>query len=368
MLPPFRTASAVLCAFVLLTGSHEAHGQGWVLDASAGQIAHEALPGSIGTFGATLGVRYEGARWLALSAGIPFDSAGVPWGALGAGARLASSGPVVVGIDVGAHAYGFQDPISRANGGGATVEAMPLLSMRAGPVGLGVRSGLLHYTSVFSGESTSRSVHASDARLSFGSAVFRVTGEGRFIRAEEGSYPYAGASAEASLGGGTLWGYGGKWIADVIKTPVWGGGARLTILGRTDVYASFQQETNDPLYWNTPRRSWSVGVSRRLGRPPHSLPALIPRSLAPEVSAGQVTFRMPLSASSESPALGGDFTQWKPVRMIRDREFWTLTLPVRRGSHRYAFRRGDGEWFVPESVPGRMDDGMGGTVAVLIVP
>lgn len=339
-----------------------------MLDASAGQIAHEALPGSIGSFGATLGIRHEGMRWLFLSAGIPFDSEGAPWGALGAGARLASRGPVAVGIDLGAQAYGFQDPNSRTNGGGAAVEAMPLLSLRAGPLGLDVRSGLLHYSSVFAGQSASRSVHASDARLSLGSAVFRITGEGRYLRAEEANYPYAGGSAEASLSGVTLWAYGGKWISDVIKTPVWGGGARLSLVGRTDVYASFQQETNDPLYWNTARRSWSVGVSRRLGRTVQSLPALVPGSLAPEMAPGQVTFRIPLSVSSEPPALGGDFTQWKPLPMIRTGEFWTLALPLGRGSYRYAFRHGGGEWFVPESVPGRTDDGMGGTVAVVIVP
>ena len=38
-----------------------------------------------------------------------------------------------------------------------------------------------------------------------------------------------------------------------------------------------------------------------------------------------------------------------------------------RGRYHYAFVAEDGTWFVPESVPGRQDDGMGGHVAVLVV-
>lgn len=359
---------AVACALAFLIGTHDARAQGWVVDVSAGQIANRALPGTIGSFGATFGLRFEGMRWLALSAGVPFDSAGAPWAAVGAGARFATTGPVAVGLDLGTQAYGFQDRISQTIGGGGILEVMPLLSTRAGPAGIAVRSGLLYHTSVLAGQSASRSIHASDARVSLGSALFRVTGEGRYLRAEEGDYPYVGAGVEGSAGKGAFWGYAGKWLSDVIEGPVWGAGARFTFGTRTDIFASFQQETNDPLYWNAPQKSWSVGVSRRLGRPAHARPAAVPNSLAPVVSGGNVSFRIPLSASSKAPLLGGDFTGWKAVPMVRSGGFWSVTLPVPRGSHRYAFRHVGGDWFVPPSVPGRTDDGMGGTVAVLIVP
>jgi hypothetical protein len=363
-LPP-RAAPAALLALALLAGTGEAHSQGWVLDASAGRIVHEPVSATIGTTGASLGLRHDGPWWLYLSGGVPFDSAGSSWGALGVGARLSSGGFLAVGIDAGAHAYGYRDATLEANGGGATLEAMPLLSVGAGPVRLETRSGLLHHTRILSGEADSRSVHASDARLSVGSALFQVSGEGRYLRAAEGSYPYAGAAFEAALdGGGALWGYAGKWLSEAIETPVWGGGARLGVGGRVEVYASFQQETNDPLYGNAPRRSWSLGVSHRLGRPAPSAPA----SLAPEVGARGVTFRIPLAASSAPPSLGGDFTRWEAVPMAREGGVWTVTLPVAPGIHRYAFRSPGGDWFVPESVPGRTDDGFGGVVSTLIVP
>jgi hypothetical protein len=35
--------------------------------------------------------------------------------------------------------------------------------------------------------------------------------------------------------------------------------------------------------------------------------------------------------------------------------------------YQYAFRSTSGEWFVPASIAGRRDDGMGGHEAVLVV-
>lgn len=371
MKPPHlaHAGPAALLALGLLCGAGGARAQAWTLDASAGQTVHEALPGSTSSLGASLGLRLDGPRWLYLTGGLPFDSSGLPWGAVGAGGRLASAGTsVALGIDAGAHAYGYRDPVTEAGGGGATLEAMPLLAAAGGPARLELRSGVVHHARTFSGETAWRTVHQSDARVSFGSAGLLVVGEGRYVRAAEGGYPYAGAAVEAALERGVLWGYAGKWLADGIETPAWGAGARLHVAGPLEVYAAFQQETNDPLYFNAPRRSWSVGVSRRLGRIPSAASAPVPAPLAPEVRAGRVTFRVPADASDDPPALGGDFTRWEPVPMAREGGFWTVTLPVGSGVHRYAFRRAGGEWFVPESAPGRTDDGFGGVSATLVVP
>jgi hypothetical protein len=45
-----------------------------------------------------------------------------------------------------------------------------------------------------------------------------------------------------------------------------------------------------------------------------------------------------------------------------------IRLPLAAGVYQYAFRSATGEWFVPTSIAGRRDDGMGGHVAVLVVP
>ena len=47
---------------------------------------------------------------------------------------------------------------------------------------------------------------------------------------------------------------------------------------------------------------------------------------------------------------------------------WTYTAKLAPGVYHYAFVAADGTWFVPRSVRGRQNDGMGGEVAVLVVP
>ncbi len=362
--PRFATALvSSLVAFMASAGALAA--QGWAVDASVGRIAQPTLPGSVASTGASLGARYEGPRWLYLTGGIPFDSAGPAWGALGAGARFATPGRrVAAGLDAAGHTHGYRDAIADAGGGGFTLEAMPLVALAGGPARLELRTGVQHHTSSYAEAIARRTLHASDVRASVGTAAFRALAEGRYVRAEEGDYPYAGAGLEAALRGGALWAYAGSWLSEAVDSPVWGAGARVQVLARTEVYASLQQETNDPLFRNAPRRSWSVGVSRRLG----SAAAPVPAAVVPERRPGGVTFRIPLAASLEAPALGGDFNEWRPAPMSREGEFWVLTLPLAPGVHRYAYRGADGEWFVPEGTPGRTDDGFGGLSAVVVVP
>jgi hypothetical protein len=242
---------------------------------------------------------------------------------------------------------------------------MPLVTVGSRSARLDVRSGIRYFANSFAGESETRRVHQSDARLSFGGSGLRVTGEGRFLRADEGDYPYVGAEAEAALGKAILWAAGGKWLSDEVDSPVWGGGALFQVGSANDVFASFRQETNDPLYWQTPRRSWSVGVSRRLGVAPARAGSPV---LPPEIRGERVTFRLPIGESTIPPLLGGDFTSWEAVPMTRNGEFWTVSLPIPSGVYRYAFRRPDGEWFVPVTVPDRVEDGFGGYSATLVVP
>jgi hypothetical protein len=54
--------------------------------------------------------------------------------------------------------------------------------------------------------------------------------------------------------------------------------------------------------------------------------------------------------------------------MLREGAGWTYATQLKPGVYHYAFVAEDGTWFIPDSVPGRQDDGMGGQVAVLVVP
>ncbi len=130
-----------------------------------------------------------------------------------------------------------------------------------------------------------------------------------------------------------------------------------------------QQEAPDPLYWNVPRRTWSAGISRRFGGKP-LVAASSPEAVSsPRTDAGGVLIRVPVDAApGPGLSIAGSFNGWKPVAMTREGQQWVIHLPLAAGVYEYAFRSEDGEWFVPASIPGRRDDGMGGSVAVLVVP
>lgn len=360
-----RTAPALL-ALSLLAGS--AAGQsGWVVDASAGGAEHDPVAARIDTRSAVLGLLYQGPAWLYLSAAAPLDSEGLPWGAAGVGSRLETRrAGIGLGADLGLHAFGYRDPTLDEVGGGGTVEALPFVALARGNARLEVGSGLLHYRSRFGGETVlRRTLHQSAARLAyFPSPRLRLEAETRLARAEEGDYPFAGAGADLSLPRGLLWGRFGRWLSDDMDGPVWSVGGSLRVTERVRVRASYERASEDPLYWNLPRRSWSVGVSHALGGAPRRA---APAAIAPAAPAGSVTLRLPLAEAAEAPAVAGDFNDWTPVPMTRAGDAWTLTLPLEPGVYRYAFRRADGSWFVPESVPGRVDDGFGGHSAVLVV-
>jgi hypothetical protein len=68
------------------------------------------------------------------------------------------------------------------------------------------------------------------------------------------------------------------------------------------------------------------------------------------------------------PVIAGDFTNWMPVRMERHKDEWRYSVHASAGVYHFAFRGADGHWFVPAGFPNRTDDGMGGWVAVLVIP
>ena len=54
--------------------------------------------------------------------------------------------------------------------------------------------------------------------------------------------------------------------------------------------------------------------------------------------------------------------------MARYEHEWRYLANLVSGVYYFAFRNAQGEWFVPNGFPNRTNDGMGGRVAVLVVP
>jgi hypothetical protein len=86
------------------------------------------------------------------------------------------------------------------------------------------------------------------------------------------------------------------------------------------------------------------------------------------VRDGRSVIRLPRADAPGGVSVAGDFSDWQPRPMTAAGSHWELAIALPSGVYRYAFVDAAGRWFVPAGVPGRMDDGMGGHVAVLIVP
>lgn len=376
-----RTAGcAVLLLLFPLLSTSPATAQGWTLDGYAGRVSYDLATSAPSENGVMVGVRYrdEDTGWLYLSTGVPFGSNDSPWGAAGLGTRLDRDvGAVDVGIDLGARGYLYRDPALSEFGSGGILQAHPLVGFGDRDLRVELRSGWTQYRSGISASTFSRGVHDSDLTLQAALGRWiRVSGIARHVRAEEDDYTFGGGRMTVGSSRFGAWSSVGSWASDVLPTVEWGAGAYLSLddAGGTQLRLSIRQEASDPVYWNSPRERWSIGISRSLGGGQRSVsgPAASNRTRAaptPEIAEGRVTIRLPVSESGDpaAPSVAGDFTGWEPVTMTREDGYWTATFRVEPGAYRYAFRAPKGEWFVPEGLPSRRPDGMGGFVAVLVV-
>lgn len=370
-----RTVAPLLALSALLLGPGGAAGQGWTLDVYGGRVAYDLATSTSGENGAVLGVRYRDSAtgWLYLSTGVPFGSDDSMWGSAGLGTRqVYDAGRVELGVDLGSQGYLYREPTLSTVGAGGLLGARPLVALAARRVRLEARSGWVQYGNRFSGTSFSRGVHDSDLKLRFAlGRVARITGSFRHVRAEEDDYSHVGGRLTVGSGRFRGWTSVGAWTSDALPTTEWGAGAsvRLDDAGRAELGISVRQDASDPVYWNAPRRRWSLGMSYSLGGASR---ATMSRNRAmaavtPEVAEGMVRIRIPAGSSGGAPSVAGDFTDWEPVPMVREGKHWTATFELEPGVYRYAFRSPSGEWYVPESVPSRRSDGMGGHVALLVV-
>lgn len=343
------------------------HAQRWTVDATAGRAAYDAVAARVGTTTASVSVAYEGGpRWLYASTGVPIRGGGPRWAATGTGGWLAlpERRGLTLGANLGGHAYAYARADSVSAGGGGTVEVIPTAVLRRGPLRAEVSAGFMGVVEAFSRYyNQNRGYLDSGARLAWAPAPgVELAADARYLRSDVQGWPFAGGSAQVERRWGGAWAYAGAWLDDPSASA--GVGASAKLGARTEVAASFRREASDPVYRNLPRQSWSLSVRRSLGPRPQrgATPAPIPL-----VAEGSVTFRLPRRDGEAPPAVVGDFTSWLPVRMTAEGGSWVTTLRVSRGVHYYGFRTGEGRFVVPDGVA-RIDDGMGGSSAVLVVP
>ena len=83
---------------------------------------------------------------------------------------------------------------------------------------------------------------------------------------------------------------------------------------------------------------------------------------------GRMTFTVNAPAA-QTVEINGDFTQWIPVRLIRDvgdASRWTAALPIEPGKYQMNIRVDGGKWIVPPGLLSLRDE-FGGEVGLLVV-
>ena len=352
---------------VVLTFTAGVRAQGWAADVSAGRLVYDPASIDLGTSILMGPLRYDSQRnmWVYGTVSLPGGGDGTFWTAAGTGGRLlfpvSVENRVSVGADVGGHAFSFNDRLVDLTGTGGSLDALPFVRKEAGAGFVEGRAGWRGQTLSFAGVRDTRSVFETGARAGYGATV-RVEGDARLVHATEGTFPFVGATMMYVAPRVEVWGHTGRWLHSSHDAGVWGFGSAVSLSLRTSVWGSVRQDASDPLYWNSPRRSWNVGLTHRLGRitPPPITVATTP--------AGTVAIRLSAADAPQGAVrIAGDFNNWQTVPMQREGDDWVIRLPLAAGVYHYTFNAANGDWFVPASTPGRRDDGFGGHVAVLVV-
>lgn len=363
-----KRALPALAACVLAT---PLAAQGWSAEATVGRAAYDPVAARVSSTSASLALRYDAPRrWLYASAGAALDGAGPGWAATGLGGfvGVAQRRGLTLGATLAGHAYGYVDAEVAPTGGGGTVEVLPTAIIVRGPVRAQLSAGFVGVADGFSGLYSERraflDTHAGVAWTP--SQGVELSAGARYLHGEGRRLPFAGGGAQMEREWGGAWAYAGAWLdPDYVKPAAAAGlGASLRAGRRMELSGAFRQEPADPLYSSVPRRSWTLSVRRGIGRlSAHSRPA----APLPVVAGDAVTFRLPRAEGDTlAPAVLGDFSRWQPVPMAADGKFWTVTVRIPRGVHHYGFRRANGTFVVPPGLP-VVDDGMGGSSAVLVV-
>ncbi len=172
--------------------------------------------------------------------------------------------------------------------------------------------------------------------------------------------------------------------AGLRRAPAQFSGARAILLAsgvwwaheRVGVVASAGDQVADPLRGIPAVRHLSLGLRWRFapGAPrrapaPPALPA--PTLAAPQAEAvdgPEATRRLRVRAPGAARVeVRGDWTDWRPVPLVREGEAWVLRGALPRGTRRLTVRADGGAWRVPANLADA-DDDFGSRVGLLVVP
>jgi opacity protein-like surface antigen len=379
-------AVPLLAALALLAAPAPARAQEWRASARIGRVTGESAPaGSAGSSSAVLGLARSASRdWLGLSAAIPLSDDPF-WAVLGGWHRLDTRGPAGLLLDLTGQAFiqrqstGFVAPApspgplplppstpappgSDPSGQGIGGEAMAGVFARSAQLRVEARGGVAAQASRLGDGYQNRTLPTADARLSYAMLPVTLQLESRAWVDDRVTHGYVGAGLQYARGPISLWGSLGRWVSGGLDATAWTAGAGAEVAPGVTLQLGGRGNGFDPLYLSASRSSYWGGLSLRLGGRRE-----VAAPLPARTRDGRAMIALPARDARGAPAIAGDFTGWKPVPMRREGSRWTWVGTLEPGVYHYAFVAEDGNWFVPESVPGRQKDGMGGWTAVLVV-
>lgn len=197
-----------------------------------------------------------------------------------------------------------------------------------------------------------------------------------------GSYQHRWAETEAGL----LWegqrisasmSVGGRIASREVPSAVWGS-ANLVVRLASPVALVMGAggASGAQFVLNSEHRFVTVGLRVTPWRSPPSAPPAAGPMPAMDATARSFTvertiagvYRLSLNVPfAQSVELSGDFTNWKPVPLLRSAGgAWSITLPLAPGTYRVNARIDGGRWIVPPGLTTMTDD-FAGEVGLLVI-
>lgn len=347
--------------------------QEWRATAQVGRVTYGSTPaGATDNASMVVGLSHAApADWIGLSAALPLGTDPF-WAVLAGWKRVQTRGTAGLLLDLTGHGFLQRQHaagplpttgLTSVNGEGAGADVRAGIFARRGKLAFEMRGGAAAQRSDQHGVVQSRFLPAGDARLSVIRSPVTISGEARGWWNGSERHAWAGGALQIAEGPFVISGGLGEWVTGGVSGITWTAAARAGAGRRLELQLSARGNSFDPLYLSATGTTFSLGLSARIGRAP--LAGIAP--VAPRGRDGRSVIRIATRDAAGPPSIAGDFTNWKPVPMYRDGGQWTYAAQLVPGVYHYAFVAADGHWFVPKSVPGRQDDGMGGETAVLVV-
>lgn len=266
--------------------------------------------------------------------------------------------------DLLARGFVYHDPQAEVEGVGGLLVAEPYVAISGSTFRARLGGGARTAGTSVGGASVGRTAGVTAADVRF-APVGRLSGNVRaeVLLLEDETLPHGSIGLVFDHDQGYLWAGLDRWEGDERRETGWYAGGSLDLSETLSARVNFGRTSGEPMFDTPARRTWSIALRYRFADRPGRgrLESL------PEYDSGGVRLRIPADESSGTPSVGGSFNGWQPVPMTRSGDAWTITLELEPGYYEVAFVDETGDWFVPESFPGRRSDGMGGWVAILIV-